>query len=369
MAIYRIFPEHDTFIYSESPTANAGKDEILELGGYTDTSGENRTSRILIKFSDDEIGDILNNFVGNSNWESSLGLYLAEASELPKSFGIEVYPLSENYSNGVGKFGDVPINETGVSWEYRLEEETEAWKTDSFDSNETGSFTTSQPGGGTWLFEASGTEFKSSQTFNINSELDLKVDITPIVSMSYNREITNNGFILKLDNETEFFTSSSVKLRYFSSDTNTIYPPFLEFKWDDSSYQTGSLNVLNNSQSTILVKNNKGEYPDEGKYRFRIHAKPTYPVRVFTTSSVYLTNYALPQNTYWGLRDEHSEEMIVDFDNSYTKVSCDSTGPYFDVYMQGLQPERYYRILLKSELDGSTTVVDNNNVFKVVRNG
>jgi hypothetical protein len=50
--------------------------------------------------------------------------------------------------------------------------------------------------------------------------------------------------------------------------------------------------------------------------------------------------------------------MIVDFDTNFTKISCDSTGPYFDVYMDGLQPERYYRILIKTTLDGSTTVVD-----------
>jgi len=37
MAVYRIFPEKDTFIFSEPTIAgtygNAGKDEILEIGG------------------------------------------------------------------------------------------------------------------------------------------------------------------------------------------------------------------------------------------------------------------------------------------------------------------------------------------------
>jgi hypothetical protein len=69
------------------------------------------------------------------------------------------------------------------------------------------------------------------------------------------------------------------------------------------------------------------------------------------------------------LKDENTEEMVVDFDTKFTKISCDSTGPYFDVYMDGLEPERYYRILVKTTLDGSTTVVDNQNIFKVVRNG
>ena len=106
--------------------------------------------------------------------------------------------------------------------------------------------------------------------------------------------------------------------------------------------------------STIKISNNKGEYADTGKQRFRIAAQPKYPVRTFSTSSVYLTNYALPTASYWGIRDENTEEMIVDFDTNFTKISCDSTGPYFDVYMDGLQPERYYRILIKTDIYQTT---------------
>ncbi len=61
--------------------------------------------------------------------------------------------------------------------------------------------------------------------------------------------------------------------------------------------------------------------------------------------------------------------MVIPFDNNFTKISCDSTGPYFDLYMDGLQPERFYRILIKTVLDGTTTVVNNNSTFKVIRNG
>ena len=41
----------------------------------------------------------------------------------------------------------------------------------------------------------------------------------------------------------------------------------------------------------------------------------------------------------------------------------------FDIYMDGLQPERYYKLLVKTEIDGTTTVIDNDQIFKVVRNG
>jgi hypothetical protein len=208
-----------------------------------------------------------------------------------------------------------------------------------------------------------------TQSHNINSTHDVNINVTRAIQLINSNTLVNDGFLLKLPDDIEYNMSSSIRLKYYSADTNTIYPPFLEFKWDDSVYTTGSLSVLSNSISTIGVTNNKGKYPDVGKQRFRISAKPKYPVRTFTTSSVYLKNYALPSGSYWGLRDENTEEMIVDFDTQFTKVSCDPTGPFFDVYMDGLQPERYYRILVKTTLDGSTTVVDDKNIFKVVRNG
>lgn len=61
--------------------------------------------------------------------------------------------------------------------------------------------------------------------------------------------------------------------------------------------------------------------------------------------------------------------MIVDFDSTYTKISADNNSSYFDVYMDSLQPERFYRLLVKTTLNDSTIVIDNKNIFKVTRNG
>ena len=61
------------------------------------------------------------------------------------------------------------------------------------------------------------------------------------------------------------------------------------------------------------------------------------------------------------------EPSAIDFDTTFTKLSADSTGNYFDLYMNGLQPERYYSILIKSIISGSTVVHEDNNYFKVVR--
>jgi hypothetical protein len=214
------------------------------------------------------------------------------------------------------------------------------------------------------------TNLEFTQSNPINSTYDIYMNVTDAVKLWNNSTISNNGFILKLSSSLEFNTTSSIRLKYFSADTNTIYPPYLEFKWDDTVYNTGSLSTLNNSIATVKINNNRGEYADIGKQRFRITAQPKYPVRTFSTSSIYLTNYALPTASYWGLRDENTEEMIIDFDNKFTKISCDSNGGYFDMYMDGLQPERYYRILIQTTLDGSNTVIDSDsNIIKVVRNG
>lgn len=370
MAVYRIFPEKDTFISSEVSTGNAGKDEIVEIGGYMDITGVGETNRLLVQYSTSEIQEVLANKVGAATYSASLNLYLADAYEIPVNYNLYAYPVYGAWDNGVGKFGDIPVNTTGVSWEYKLAGESTPWLSATYPTGVTASFQSgSTPGGGNWYTGSAGINLEFTQSHTLNSTNDVNINVTEAVKLFNSGTLSNNGFILKLPNDLEYNTTASIRLKYYGVDTNTIYPPFLEFKWDDSAYSTGSLTVLSNSVSIINLTNNKGKYTDVGKQRFRISARPKYPVRSFTTSSAYLTNYALPSASYWGLRDENTEEMVVDFDNKFTKISCDSNGAFFDVYMDGLQPERYYRILVKTTLDGSTTVVDNQNIFKVVRNG
>lgn len=371
MAVYKLFPEKDTFIFSETVTGNAGKDEIIEIGGYPDTFGVGRANRLLVQFNTAEMQDVVANKVSGSSYTANLHMYLADASELPIDYSLYAYPIyaTADWDNGIGKYGDIPTDTSGTSWKYKNAGQQNAWITSSFPTGTTGSFISGSEGGGNWYTGSAGVSLTSTQAYTLNSNLDIDINVSNAVDLHVSGTISNRGFIVKLQDSLEFNTTSSIRLKYYGVDTNTIYPPCLDIKWDDSSYNTGSLGALTNEQATITVTNNKGKYSDVGKQRFRIAAKPTYPVRTFTTSSIYLTNYALPIQSYWGLRDENTEEMLVDFDTTYTKISCDSTGPFFDVYMDGLQPERYYRILVKTVLDGSTTVIDNQNIFKVVRNG
>ena len=351
MAVYRIYPEKDTFLSSEPSIAgtygNAGKDEILEIGSYLDANLIARTNRSIVQFKNSDITAAINQ-VNGASYSTSLKLYLAEGGEIPQSFDIFAHPVTASWVNGTGKGLDSPKNTTGTSWVYRDALTTE-WAT---------------PGGD---FD---TDIVVSQSFDLSSDYDLNINVTDIITAQQPIGGRNNaGILLKLSSSLENNVTSSINLKYFSSDTNTIFPPYLEFKWDDSSYDSSSLSLLTTDIANISIKNAREKYADSDKVRFRLSARPQYPTRTFTTSSIYLTEYRLPSASYWGIKDEFSEEMIVDFDTTSTKISADSTSNYFDVYMSSLQPERYYRLLVKTELNNSSIVIDNKNIFKVTRNG
>ena len=61
-----------------------------------------------------------------------------------------------------------------------------------------------------------------------------------------------------------------------------------------------------------------------------------------------------------------TDEFVINFDTQYTQISSDINGNYFDVYMNGLEPERYYKILIKTIIDGSTLIFDDHYYFKIV---
>ena len=128
--------------------------------------------------------------------------------------------------------------------------------------------------------------------------MDVNLDVTDIVTkwsaslfvgQTYPTGITNNGFIIKQPNVIEENTSSSFgEMQYFSTDTHTIYPPKLTFKWDDSSYSIGSGTVLNSGDIFLSLYNNKKTFQRKSKQRFRLTTRKRYPDRTFTTTSNYL---------------------------------------------------------------------------------
>ena len=353
MAVYKIFPEKDAFIQSKYPAQNTGLDEILDISNYNGINEQSSAqgdlpavTRALVQFKTADISDIIDNTIGDAAFQSNLKLYLANAENAPLDYTLEAYPISGAWDMGTGRVSDVPKTTDGCSWGWRGESGSNAWTS----------------AGGDFYTDKSG----SSQTFLYTSDKDISMDVTDMVKLWNSSSIENNGFIVKHSASIEF-SSSYVQTHYFSMDTHTIYPPELEFKWDDSSYATPTTAVTS-SDFILAFTNLKNEFEDSGVYDFRLKVRDTYPARAFQTSSVYLNAKVLPTSSYWGLKDSKTNEMVVDFDTSYTKISADSGSNYFRVYMDGLEPERYYQLMVKTVIGDETLVIeDKGNYFKVVR--
>lgn len=335
MSVFKIFPNKDATIYSDSPDLNTGIDEILELRSTQDS-----ISRILLQFSSDDITS-LNQLVSGSDYDVYLKLQLANAENLATNYIIEVKTPAQDWDMGTGRYANSPIISNGVTW--NSASLSNQWTI---------------PGGHY-------SDTSCTQSFEYNDNKDIEINIKDIYG-AWLIGSSNNGVLLKLDNTIES-GSSGIDLKYFSKDTHTIYPPHLELRWDNSQYSTGSLSIPTTSNIIVSLGNNKGEYQQDSIQRFRVNCREQYPARTFTTSSVYLNNKALPLNSYWSLKDLDTEEIIVDFDTNYTKISCDSQGSYFDIYCGGLESERYYQVLVKTTISGSTLVFDNLVEFKVIK--
>ena len=367
MAIYKIFPEKDATLYSQYPYANTGLDEILEISTIVDDQIV-YASRPVIQFNQSEISDIINNKISGSTWQSNLKLFLAYASNIPLNYSIYAYPISGSWNMGTGHYQDSPIAGNGVSWKYQSESGSDPWDTSNYDNGVTGSFPVSQPGGGNWYF-SSDLDPVSVQSFTYATPKDINLNVTNTINLFTSGAIANNGFILKKDNNTEFSSDSAFELKYFSIDTHTIFPPCLEFKWDDfTTVLTGSLtsSIVTTSDFKLTLPNNSGYFYSGSIAKIRVNARPKYPTRTFSTSSIYTTNYYLPTASYYAIKDLDTNEYILDFDNTYTKISADSTSNYFTIYMSGLEPERYYKFLIKTIIDGQTVISDDSYYFKVI---
>jgi len=374
MAVYKLFPEKDSSIYSGFPLMNTGLDEILEVSTfYNSTSPE--VSRYLIKFSQTEINDLLDNKVGSNIFQVNLRNYIANIIGINTDTTLEVWPISGSWNMGTGRYSNSPITTNGVSWTYRSSEGENAWPT-SYTDYVTASYSGSNTGGGTWYTgSALGLEITASQVLSYSSEKDLNVDVTNTVLNWYSASnslggFTNDGFIVKQSNSNEFIADKDyvTTVKYFSIDTHTIYPPQLEFKWQDYTYDTGSSSntIINTSRMMATLDNNAGTYRRGSVEKIRINSRPQFPQRAFQTASIYTTNYYLPTASYYAVKDLDTNEFVINFDTTYTQISADSESSYFTLYMNGLEPERYYQILIKTNINGETLILDDNYYFKII---
>ena len=379
MAVYKIFPYKDATLYSFYPDMNTGIDPITTISNLNIAVDSNpQVARFLTEFVQEEIEDVINNKISGSQWDVELKSFIATAQGIVEATDLSVHPLAQYWYNGTGTYLDQPITTDGCTWysPYFLNSGV-SWSgsgTDSTDNYVTSSFNPQyvNAGGGAWYHSGSdGTLYAVTQSFDIRTVKDLSINAKTVVEKWYSGSIDNNGFIVKWEDSVEFNTNTQIQpvMQFYSVDTNTIYPPQLEFKWRDySSVLTGSAtaSIVDTTNLISSLAENPGIFTPQSVNRFRFNVAAKYPIRTFTTASQFTgTNY-LPTASYYAIKDLDTNEFVVSYDTNYTQLSSDNEGNYFDVHMNGLEPERYYKICIKTNINDSTLILDDNYYFKIV---
>ena len=140
------------------------------------------------------------------------------------------------------------------------------------------------------------------------------MDVTQIVKkwITGSGRFQNDGMILKFSDQLESSLETLNSLKFFGTDSNTIYVPRLHVVWDDSAFSTGSLQAVDVDNLSINVKTKKF-YNQSEKAKIRINANYKYPQKTYTTQSYYVQNYYLPSSSYYEIRDAHTDEVILPF--------------------------------------------------------
>jgi hypothetical protein len=384
---YFEFAKRDATIYSGGTTSsiNTGLDEILEINKVVSNNGSvANISRILIDFDYSFISQsIIDNKIP-STAKYYLNLYDATSEEVEAEQNVFVYMVSGSaWKQGTGKLDHDPVTQDGVSYQYRDHEAKTPWVTGSVLTD-----------GGAWWTGSQGGQYSVSSSYALTfDKKDLRVDVTDLVKnhLYSSSAFPNRGFLVKRESlytgssdfsynpgsDTTKDESSSDRLgnlKYFGRETHTIYPPKLEVMWDDSSWSTGSLSPLVTAdleRLKIYFKNLRTEYKEGSKVKFRVVGRELYPTTAFATSPAELTAKYLPSaSIFYEVKDADTEEVIIPFGTG-SRISCDSTGNFFNLWLDGFQAERNYRFCVKVVSGSGTTETinyyDDDYEFRVVR--
>ena len=366
--IYYIYPKYDSTIYEDSRYLNAGLDSILEIGKFIISTGSIvstssiNNSRALLKFDYTDLNLLSDLGYSTSSAEYNLQLFTTDIVQSPTTYTFIVHPISSSWSPGLGKMEYSDKITEGVNWRYvsgtnsRIE-----WATASFNAGTTGSYI-SHPGGGNWYTSS------VSKSFGYNDTSDVNINITSLVAAHISGTIPNNGFIIKRTDSEELSLDDTGRFKFFSVDTNTIYPPRIKVSIKDAIFYTGSNPILPSGDNIIYFKNLNSIYTDSEIVQIQLVGREKYPIKTFSTSSVYLNAVKLlPSSSFYAIKDLQTEETVIDF-TDFTRLSCSGSYNYFTIFMGALQTERYYRVQVKVNYSSTDTrVYDSNNIFKVVR--
>lgn len=315
----------DATIYQRYPNNNSGLDEIVEVGKNIkslDGSGmyASASSRILLNF------DIPSEQQYPSSAKYFLNLKIANATTVTRYQKLDVYLVSGSWIEGSGYFyQDVKNSEDGVTWAVR--NLNTSW---------------SNAGGNYY------TNISASYTLSKVPIQDVKIDVTNLIAPIVSGTNANpwNGLIVKFPNADEQNSLNKGNVKFFSSNTHTIFAPTLEVNYVDQTFITGSLKRIPNGNVTVLPKNLKESYTQGEIDKVYLVVRDRFPDKRFDATQRYRTQYYLPSESYVRIRDEVSDVILYDFDE-YSAINCDTSGSYFVLNTTQLEPNRYYTMDIK----------------------
>jgi hypothetical protein len=126
------------------------------------------------------------------------------------------------------------------------------------------------------------------------------------------------------------------------------------------------MNYLTGDDLHISVKNVPSEVSVKEQHRVRVLVREKYPVKKFSKKSRYSTTNFVDYPIYYSVVDSDTMERVINYDQ-YSRVSCDSSGHYFDFDYGALAVGRLYNFELRVESPNQTKIFADVVKFKMLR--
>ena len=299
-----------------------------------------------------------------SSCKAVLQLFTTDAKNLPSEYTLDANIVAQPWMNGTGFLNYTTRKDDGITWakpnvSWSFSGQSgDAWISSSqqIQINSSSLYVSGSGYGGSWLWQ-SGSGYFNLSNFNqsfftqpglTNNEsfsyrpTDINMDVTDAIRMwisgSGGHTIQNNGFIIKFSDADEANNAVTGYISFFSRETHTIYVPKLTLYWDNSTFTTGSLPAVD-IESFVIYSKVKPAYKESEIAKIRLYARNKFPQKSPTNVFPYETVNYLPVTTYYSVVDSVTNEVIIPYDDIYTKISCDESGNFIYMDMNGFMPE------------------------------